>query len=196
MNDKAGQFFGRQEAPLVTLGGLETNETYVVLSGLIPNRRGTPLVDEWFVLQYVDGTYQSTLSMDDLMKRTGFGVDTLPNAGKAGEAESQLAEQLLPDVIQRANEYMMRSYKAYKDLSDDQVLAELDKLMKLEQRHKEHIREKYEQLSFAGKERRKDQEERKIDEIFKEFYTWVKESMEIQDKPYLRVIAVFQGVRA
>ena len=196
VNDKAGQFFGRQEAPLVTLGGLETNETYVVLSGLIPNRRGTPLVDEWFVLQYVDGTYQSTLSMDDLMKRTGFGVDTLPNAGKAGEAESQLAEQLLPDVIQRANEYMMRSYKAYKDLSDDQVLAELDKLMKLEQRHKEHIREKYEQLSFAGKERRKDQEERKIDEIFKEFYTWVKESMEIQDKPYLRVIAVFQGVRA
>ena len=191
VNDKAGQFFGRQEAPLVTLGGLETNETYVVLSGLIPNRRGTPLVDEWFVLQYVDGTYQSTLSMDDLMKRTGFGVDTLPNAGKAGEAESQLAEQLLPDVIQRANEYMMRSYKAYKDLSDDQVLAELDKLMKLEQRHKEHIREKYEQLSFAGKERRKDQEERKIDEIFKE-----KESMEIQDKPYLRVIAVFQGVRA
>ena len=196
VNDKAGQFFGRQEAPLVTLGGLETNETYVVLSGLIPNRRGTPLVDEWFVLQYVDGTYQSTLSMDDLMKRTGFGVDTLPNAGKAGEAESQLAEQLLPDVIQRANEYMMRSYKAYKDLSDDQVLAELDKLMKLEQRHKEHIREKYEQLSFAGKERRKDQEERKIDEIFKEFYSWVKESMEIQDKPYLRVIAVFQGVRA
>lgn len=196
VNDKAGQFFGRQEAPLVTLSGLGADETYIVLSGLIPNRRGTPLVDEWFVLQYVDGTYQSTLSMDELMKRTGFGVDTLPNAGNAGETESQIAEQLLPDVIQRANEYMMRSYKAYKDLSDDQVLAELDKLMKLEQRHKEHIREKYEQLSFAGKERRKDQEERKIDEIFKEFYSWVKESMEIQDKPYLRVIAVFQGVRA
>ena len=35
-----------------------------------------------------------------------------------------------------------------------------------------------------------------IDEIFKEFYDWVEDSMEIRDKPYIRVIAVFQGVKA
>ena len=35
-----------------------------------------------------------------------------------------------------------------------------------------------------------------IEEIFKEFYTWVRDSMEIQKESYLRVIAVFQGVKA
>ena len=51
-------------------------------------------------------------------------------------------------------------------------------------------------MSFIGKERRKDQEDRKIEEIFQEFVTWVTESMEIRKQPYIRVIAVFQGVKA
>ena len=196
-NDKAGQFFGRQEAPLVSLvHGVAPDEMYFVLAGLIPNRRGTPLVDEWFVLRYVNGKYQETLSIEELVKRTGFDSDTLPNVGKAGDADCRAAESLLPDVIQRAKAEMDRSYEAYKDFSDEQVYAELGKLDKLKERHKQHIQQKYEQLSFTGKERRKDQEERKIDEIFKEFYDWVEDSMEIRDKPYIRVIAAFQGVKA
>ena len=59
-----------------------------------------------------------------------------------------------------------------------------------------HVWEKYEQLSMFGKERKRDQEVRHIDELFDEFFTWVKESMEIQDNPYIRVIAVFTGVKA
>ena len=196
-NDKAGQFFGRQEAPLISLTqGIAPDEMYFVLAGLIPNRRGTPLVDEWFVLRYVDGVYKEILSIEELVKRTAFDSNSLPNTGKAGAEENKAAEVLLPDVIHRAISEMDRSYHAYKDFTDEQVFAELEKLMKLEKRHKKHIQEKYEQMSFIGKERRKDQEERKIEEIFKEFYAWVKDSMEIQDQPYLRVIAVFQGVKA
>ena len=196
-NDKAGQFFGRQEAPLVSLArGIAPNEMYFVLAGLIPNRRGTPLVDEWFVLRYVDGKYQETLKVEELVKRTNFASDTLPNVGKAGEEESLAAESLLPDVISRAKAEMNRSYSEYKEFSDNQVLAEMAKLLKLEERHKQHIQQKYEQMSFVGKERRKDQEERKIEEIFKEFYDWVRDSMEIREQSYIRVIAVLQGVKA
>ena len=196
-NDKAGQFFGRQEAPLVTLAhGISPEEMYFVIAGLIPNRRGTPLVDEWFVLRYSQGKYQETISMEELIKRTGFGSDTLPNIGAGSDMDIVPVENLMPDAIERAKEFMDRSYHAYKDFSNEQVDAELDKLAKLEKRHKEHIKVKYEQMSFIGKERRKDQEDRKIEEIFQEFVTWVTDSMEIQQESYLRVIAVFQGVKA
>ena len=196
-NDKAGQFFGRQEAPLVTLAhGISPEEMYFVIAGLIPNRRGTPLVDEWFVLRYSQGKYQETISMEELIKRTGFGSDTLPNIGAGSNMDIVPVENLMPDAIERAKEFMDRSYHAYKDFSNEQVDAELDKLAKLEKRHKEHIKVKYEQMSFIGKERRKDQEDRKIEEIFQEFVTWVTDSMEIQQESYLRVIAVFQGVKA
>ena len=196
-NDKANQFFGRQEAPLISLTqGIAADEKYFVLAGLIPNRRGTPLVDEWFVLRYQKDEYRETLPMKELIRRTGFDAGTIPNTGRTGDTEIDTVESLLPDVISHANEIMMRSYQAYKDFMNDQIYAEMDKLEKLEKRHREHIRQKYEQLSFTGKERRKDQEERKIEEIFQEFYDWVNDSMEIQDKPYLRVVAVFKGVGA
>lgn len=58
----------------------------------------------------------------------------------------------------------------------------------------EHIEEKYEQLSIFGKSKRKDAETRHIDTIFDEFEAWVKDSVEIEDVPYLRVIAAFTGV--
>lgn len=196
-NEKAGQFFGRQEAPLITLAnGINRNETYFVLSGMIPNRRGTPIVDEWFVLGYQNGQYHETISMEELIRRTGFSTETIPNSGMAKETESDAVEAMLPDVIRRAKAVMKDSYQTYKDGPYTQIYAELAKLETLEKRHKERIQEKYEQLTFAGKERRKDQEERKIDEIFKEFYEWVNDSMEIQENPYLRVIAAFQGVKA
>ena len=48
----------------------------------------------------------------------------------------------------------------------------------------------------STKERKRDQEERRIDDLFQKFFTWVEESMEIQDNPYIRIIAVFAGVKA
>lgn len=196
-NDKDGQFFGRQEAPLITVTqGLSSDEQLFVMAGLIPNRRGTPLVDEWFVLHYKKGQYVDRITMDELISRTGFNIGTMPNRGDTPDDAGKTIEAMLPDVIRRSKAVTDESYLKYKEHSDDQIYAEMAKLEMLEKRHKEHIREKYEQLTFAGKERRRDQEERKIDEIFQEFYTWVNESMEIQKDSYLRVIAVFQGVSA
>ncbi len=102
----------------------------------------------------------------------------------------------MPNAVERAKEFMDQSYREHKKIADEQIDAELSKLEKLEERHKAHIQNKYEQMSFIGKERRKDQEDRKIEEIFQEFVTWVTDSMEIQQESYLRVIAVFQGVKA
>lgn len=198
-NDKAGQFFARQEAPIVGLSGkLDTNETIFCMAGTIPNRRSTPLVDEWFALRYVNGKYVETLTMDELLKRTGFRSDTLPNIGGLTEENVKAAETILLDVIRQSRQIMSESCKAYTKRTEDPIYAEMGKLEDLKKRHMSHIQEKYEQLTLfeSVKERKKEQEVRYIDELFDEFFTWVKESMEIQDNPYIRVVAVFTGVKA
>ena len=198
-NDKAGQFFARQEAPFLGLSsGLEGNEILFCMAGTIPNRRSTPLVDEWFALRYVDGKYTETLTMEELLKKTGLRSDTLPNMGGLTEENAKAAEALLPDVIAKSREMMSESCNAYTKRTEDPIYAEMEKLEKLKERHMSHIQEKYEHLSFFEivKERKKEQEVRYIDELFEEFFTWVKESMEIQDNPYIRVIAVLTGVKA
>lgn len=196
-NDKAGQFFGRQEAPLIGVPGmLEENEQIFCISGLIPNRRSTPLVDEWFALRYRNGQYVGKLTMEEMLAATGFHRNDLPNIGGVQEAAVATCEALLPDVIAHARQIMSESCAAYKERTDGPIYAEMEKLDNLKDRHMHHVWEKYEQLSMFGKERKRDQEVRHIDELFDEFFTWVKESMEIQDNPYIRVIAVFTGVKA
>ena len=196
-NDKAGQFFGRQEAPLVCLPNkLAADEQIFCISGLIPNRRSTPLVDEWFALRYQAGKFVGKMTMAEMLAATGFDSAVIPNLGGVSEALPHKCEALLPDAIEHAKKIMSQSCAEYKERTDGPIYAELGKLDDLKTRHMHHVWAKYEQLSMFGKERKRDQEVRHIDDLFEEFFTWVKESMEIQDNPYIRVIAVFTGVSA
>ncbi len=204
-NDKAGVFFGRQEAPLVGMPrAIPTNELLFVISSLIPNKRGTPLVDEWFVLRYVDGVFKERISMEQFIAHTHFDDQHTPNMDILKEEDIQRVEALLPDVIAQAKHITDDKYKFYKEFSEDQYYSELEKLDKLKELHMAHIKVKYEQQSMLDEDNRQESrresrrkiEERKIEDLYRKFYDWVEGSMEIQNKPYTRVIAVFQGVMA
>ena len=58
----------------------------------------------------------------------------------------------------------------------------------LEERHKNY------QLSLFTDERKKNEQERKVDDLFERFYTWVQDTLTIQNNPYIRVVTVIMGV--
>ena len=194
--DKAGQFFGRQEAPLVGVSTLAPGEVIFCMAGSIPNRRATPLVDEWFALRFVNGQFDRQMTMNELMEATHFNVSDRPNTGSLTTEDAKTVSILLKDAVSKAKEYMTECVKAYRDRTDIPVLNERMKLEDLKKRHMDHVQQKYEQLSFFGKEKRQEAETRHIDTVFNEFETWVKDSMEIEDVPYIRIVAAFMGVNA
>ena len=196
-NDKAGQFFGRQEAPLVGIQTFEPGEIIFCMAGTIPNRRSAPLVDEWFGLRFMDGHFDRLLTMDELIAKTQFDRDDRPNAGTLTEADAEKASALLSDAVDQARSVMNRAAKAYTDGPYQRIYTELGKLDQLKARHNEHLQLKYEQLSIFGESKKKSAEQRHIDQIFDDFYEWVQESMDIEaDHPYIRVAAAFMGVNA
>ena len=102
--------------------------------------------------------------------------------GGISNEDALACEALLVKVIAKAREIMSGFYRDYKEKTeriDGPIFTEMQKLETLKDRHMHHVWEKYEQLSMFGKERKRDQEVRHIDELFDEFFTWVKESMEI-----------------
>lgn len=196
-NDKAGQFFGRQEAPLVGIQTFEPGEIIFCMAGTIPNRRSAPLVDEWFGLRFMNGQFDRLLTMDELIAKTQFDRDDRPNAGSLTEADAEKASALLSDAVDQARIVMNRAAKAYTDGPYQKIYSELGKLDQLKARHNEHLQLKYEQLSIFGESKKKNAEQRHIDQIFDDFYEWVQESMDIEaDHPYIRVAAAFMGVNA
>ena len=189
VNDKGGLLYGRGEAPIVGIPEkMKPNETIFVVTGSIPNKRSTPLVDEWFALSYENGKYVKSLSMNEMLTHSGFRNTKIPNSNSLTEEEICEAQDLLPDVVEQAKKYLNGYYESYQNRINPLLDEEIDKLAELEARHKDY------QLSLFESERKKSEQERMVDELFNKFTTWVTDTMSIQNNPYIRIIAVMKGV--
>lgn len=189
VNDKAGLLFGRGEAPLLGINTLNSNEVIFIIAGTIPNRKSTPLVDEWFALEFVDSSFTKKLSMNDMIQKTGIRQDELPNTNSLSEEDVKSATSLLPKAIEEAQKILNGYFEEYNNRMNPMIDEELDKLTELQKRHKD-----YQRTLFSNDERFKSEAERKIDALFNNFTNWVTDSLTIQNNPYIRVIAVIKGV--
>lgn len=198
VNDKAGLFFRRGEAPVIGVPGMQEGESIWIVSGSMPNRRSTPLIDEWFGLLYRDGTYIETLSMAEVTKRSGISDQKIPNTNWITEAKLSAAAALREDVVTKARSYMAERYQQYQDRTKPKLDEELNKLASLHKRHKayqlflfEHERTGAE----AAATRRFQEKDRFVDGLFERFNNWVKDTMEIQNNPYIRIETVVMGTK-
>ncbi len=193
INDKAGVLYRRGEVPLITLtDGIKSGEMLFIVEGQIPNRNSTPVVDEWFVLSYVDGAFKGVLTLMEVIGKTHLAADKLPNH-KAATAETvAFGESLLPDVVDKTNEIMEGRYQEYRERTDPYIYSELERLDALKEKHKDAQLSIFELL---GQQRRRSEREREIDEMFDAFYAWERDSIEIRkDSIYIQIIAVVTGV--
>lgn len=169
--------------------GLSPSDCLFIVAGTIANRKSAPVVDEWFGLLYQAGTFKQELTMNYVLQKTKIGRSDLPNRNLVSYEMQHKATALLPLVVDKANEIMQRQCDAYNSKINPQVNDEIDKLADLYQRHKQ-----YYQLSFFENERRLSEEERRVDKIFTDFVEWVKDTLEIENNPYIRIAAVLMGV--
>ena len=190
INDKAGLLFERGQAPIVGLpNALAPAEIIYVVSGSIPNLKSTPLVDEWFGLLYRNGNFVKVLDMNEVLQKTGIRSSSLSNTDAITEDEVSYAEALLEDVVERTKDFLKEKFRDYQNRMNPLLDKEVDKLIELQNRHHE-----YYQLTLFEHERKLEEKERSIDELFNEFISWVTETLTIQDNPYIRIVAVFSGV--
>lgn len=190
VNDKASLLFKRDEAPVIGLpGGLKAGESIYVVTGSMPNLKSTPLVDEWFGLLYQDGKFVKVLSMNEVVQKTGLRGSNIPNKDLIGEKELSAATSLLGDVVAQAKVYLDEHYNRYQAEMSPLLDEEVEKLIELQEKHK-----KYYQLTLCEHERKLQEQERRVDELFDRFVSWVKETLTIQNNPYIRVVSVLMGV--
>jgi superfamily II DNA or RNA helicase len=189
INDKSSLLYGRNEAPVIGIAdGLGAKDYIFIMAGTIPNRKSAPVVDEWFGLHYQNGSLTRELSMDEVLRKTKISKSDLPNQNLITEDRLVDASALLRAVVTGAEEVLERRYKQYNDEMTPKINAELDKLAELERRHKNY------QMSLFEDERRKSEKERMVEAVFNNFADWVKDTLEIESNPYIRVIAVLTGV--
>lgn len=190
VNDKAGLLFKRAEAPVLGLPGvLYPGEALYIVSGSVPNLKSTPLIDEWFGLLYRDGQFIQRLSMEEVVQKAGLRSARIPNTNCITNQSIVAASSLLHDVVTQAKTYLTERYQQYQAEMNPKLDAEVDKLIELQEKHKE-----YYQTTLFEHERQLQEQERRVDKLFDDFTNWVKETLTIQNNPYIRIVSVLMGV--
>lgn len=190
INDKASLLFKRNEAPVIAIPNkLCYDEQIYIMTGSIPNLKSTPLVDEWFGLLYQNGKFVKSLTMNEIVQKTGLSSMKIPNTNCVGDSELNRASNLLNDVVEQAKIYLGQHYTRYQAEMSPLLDEEVDKLIELQARHHQ-----YYQLTLFEQERKLKDQERRVDELFDQFVNWAKETLTIQNNPYIRVVSVLMGV--
>lgn len=194
LEDKLLARFGRHEAPVLHLGSvMKPKESIFMLSGLIPNRKGHPLIQHWFGVHIQDAAYQGILDLPEILTRAGLGSRPLPNTGQAPNIAPLSA--LLPVVINKAKATMSDRRKAFQDRITPQLNDQLKRLSELRERHRHQIQRHFEGLNLP-EHRIQDKREakyREVQTLFGEYETWIQDTMTTEDNPYIKVCAVLVG---
>lgn len=189
LNDKTGLLVGRGEAPVIGVKNfMQPKESIFIVEGSMPNERSAALVDDLFGIRYVDGKFVEFLDINAVVNKTKINSELLANEQNVTDEMISALSGQLEDVVAKAKEKLAESYRKYKEATDPLIDAEVDKLAELEERHKDY------QLSLFTDERRKSEAERRVDELFDSFTKWVKETLDIRNNPYIRIITVLTGV--
>jgi hypothetical protein len=190
INDKVVAEFGRHEAPVLSLqGALASDEVVFVLSGLVPNLKGHPLVHRWFGVTFHQDAFQGIEPFDSLLTRTGF--DRTRFANRSAPVDPGSLKPLLSKAVYQARQYMSQERKRFEDLINPKLQTHLNNLERLKSKHHQQLDLFY---TDTRQKDRKAAKKREIDHIFNEFWTWVEETMTTEDHPFIQVIAVLKGV--
>ncbi len=195
VNDRLMAAFGRHEAPIIPLQGkLEPGETIFILSGLIPNLKGHPLVHEWFGTRFRNGHFEGIRSLPELLERTELGRRVFPN--RAESIDTKELEELLPEAVNRGRDHMLRLRNSFDSEITTRLLEYLEELDSLKERRLFNLELKFENSRLSDKviESRKQTEIREINNIFSEYYQWIEETMKTEKQAWIQVIAVLTGV--
>ena len=191
LSDRMLTAFGRHTAPVIEYHqGLEPGESVFVISGVVPNRKSHPLVNEWMAVCFKGDAFHCIEHFSNLLERTLLGKSPIPN--RARSLPIECLQQQLPEAVVKAREWIIEK----RDIFEEQINSKLDEQLK----ELERLRESQMQQLELKLNSSRQQESRKahlrvtgeqdINALFDQYIDWVEDTMTTERQPWLQVIAI------
>ena len=184
LEDKLLSAFGRAEAPVIHVPTLSAGVSIVLASGTIPNRKGHPLIQRWIGAVFQNGKLSETIDLPEVLARTGFDQTQFPNPGKA--ITPTALQTLIPATVEATRKVLSEAKKSFDTQNQPELQRQLAKLESFR-----HARESQLELRFEKMEHVRNAEKRKVSDLYHDYSTWIKDTMETEDSPDIRIAAVF-----
>jgi hypothetical protein len=190
LNDRGVTLFGRHQAPVITLGDkLAPTEVVFIISGVIPNRRGQPLINKWLGVVFEKNKFVKVEEFTATRDRTNLGKEPIPNTGQPID-ESLL--ELRSQAVNEATKNILAVDKEYNDRINPQLQEQYDRLNNWRGKSYEQLELPINNISNLAKGK-KEKEQNRIKRIFDDYWNYVQENTTTEKVPYIKIVAVLRG---
>lgn len=187
MADRVLTSFGRHRAPVICSPHLHADEQAFILLGLIPNRKGQPLLVEWQVVTRRGGSAFQLEGYEAFCSRAQLAADKLPNRNQALPLDG--LQKALPAAVATMNTFMVKRQGEFSQQMGDRLVKTLADLERLQRQQMEQLELRIGKLLEALRASRFTQRTRQIHQVFDEYRHWVRDTMTTEPQPYIRVLA-------
>ena len=202
LGDRVLTHFGRHCAPLLQSVHLQPGEQAFVLMGLVPNRKGQPLLVEWQVAhRKVDSTGQGEFTLqpfDAFAARAGLKAGKLPNRGQLAEGSPavQTMQGALPKAVTAMRAHMVAKQSTFSAGLDERLRNTLAELERLLGRQVEQLTLDLERQLETVKRGRFEHRKQQINRVFDDYRQWVHDTLTTEPQPWIQVLAAVTSAGA
>lgn len=203
LEDKLLAQVARHSAPVLALpdtskvnAALQAGESVFLVSGLIPNRKAHPVIWQWFAIRCRTTPEQGQSSVVDIQPAEAWLQqlnlnNKLPN--RAQPINMSELEALRRPVIAAAQAEMQQYQQQYTASKEPELARQLAELQGLKGRQVTQLNLQLERSGQAEhfKAARKEERLQRIEHIFDDHQTWVRDTLTIEPVPFIQIIAVF-----
>ena len=189
LNDRMAATFGRHEAPvLAAVPGLATNETAFVFAGLVPNRRGHPLIHEWLAVRHGPDGFAAPVPFDEFRHQIGLGTRNLPN--RRAPVNIPSLQNLLPGAVEAASAWFAQRRNEFENTINAQLNEAVAALDTLKEDKCDQLELRLERSAMAEplKRARHTAALQDIDDIFEDYLRWIEDAMTTEERPWVSVV--------
>ena len=188
LSDRVLSTFGRHCAPVIQCPQLIDGEQAFILMGLIPNRKGQPLMIEWQVAVCSSGTW-GLQGFPEFVARTNLKANSLANRDQG--IDTTLLQANLPSAVAAMRQHMVKLQEGFSADMTARLSETLTNLERLQEKQIEQL-----ELRLAAnlqaeqfKKTKREKRTQHIHKVFDEYRQWVEDSMTTEPQPFIQVLA-------
>lgn len=189
LRDRVLSRFGRHSAPVIQSAALAEDERAFLLLGLVPNRKGQPLLVEWQVAVLRGKAPVTFEPLEAFCTRAGLKAGQLPNPAKAPDLAPLQAD--LRKAVEAMVGHVAGRQAEFAAELEKRLESTLSSLKALQARQVQQLELRLEKtggpeaLRAGRRERRVGQ----IRRVFDEYETWVRDTLQTEPHPHIQVLA-------
>ncbi|MBL0709066.1 MAG: DEAD/DEAH box helicase [Sulfurimonas sp.] len=185
IKDKLLSNFDRLQAPVLKLNTLANDQLIYIISGLIPNKKAQPVINQWIGVEFKNNQFKSILTLEEVFEQTQIASKQFPNS--ATDYDLSAVQNNLSVAIKESIKHIQKQRDKFETNLITKFLEYEEELNRLKERHLGQLK-----LEF-NQESKRLEKQREVEKIFKDYHQWIKDSMEIESEPFIQVIAVLKG---